>query len=128
MTRLLISAVFLLLANAIGLFLASYILDGFGFDLRGFVIATLGLSIVVVLLDPLLTRISQRQVPALRGGVALITTFIGLGLMNALVQGFVVGGATNWLLATVIVWAGALIASVFLPMVLFRKSLQRTKR
>ncbi len=42
-----------------------------------FVVAVLIFTVVEVVADPLLTKIALTSVPALRGGVALVTTFVG---------------------------------------------------
>ena len=61
------------------------------------------------------------------GGVALVTTFVGLWLTNMFVDGMTVGGLTNLLLGTLIVWLGALIAGILLPVYVF-KSLREERK
>lgn len=121
MIRLLISGALYLAGNAIGLLIATAILPGFSINFSSFVVATLIFTAVEVLAGPFLTKVSIKSVPALQGGVALVTTFVGLYITSKLVDGMVIGGISNWLAATLLVWLGSLIASLFLPLIALKK-------
>jgi putative membrane protein len=75
-----------------------------------------------VLAEPLLTRMALRSVPALRGGVALVTTFIGLLVTVLITDGMDIDGAWTWVAATVIVWLGGLIAALILPAIFLKRA------
>lgn len=122
MIRLLISAGIHLLANAVGLIVAAVVLDGMTITGAAFVLAVLIFTVVEVLADPFLTRMAIRSVPALRGGVALVTTFIGLVITAAVSSGLDINGADTWVLATLIVWLAALLAGLILPLFLVKKA------
>lgn len=125
MVRTLISAAIYVLANGVGLLVASLVLgESFGFGFMGFIVATLLLSAVQVVTEPLIARMAEKNVPALKGGIALVTTFVGLGITNALVGGMHIDGLSTWLIATLLVWIGALAASIVLPMVLVKKAVK----
>lgn len=127
MVRTLLTGVLYLIANAAGLFLAMLILPGFKIDFTSFISTVALFSLIEVFISPLLTKISLKNMPALTGGVALVTTFVGLWATSYLLSGFEMGGVRNLLLATFIVWLGALIAGVVLPMFLFKKYLGNRK-
>ncbi len=127
MTRMLATAALALLANAVGLLLAMLLIDGFSIDLTAFLFAVVLFTLAAVIVDPLLTRISQNNLPALAGGVALVTTFVGLFLTNLLLDGMQTGGMVNLLLATLVVWLGAVIAGIILAKFALAKYLTRTK-
>jgi len=127
MTRMLATAALALLANAVGLLLAVVLIDGFSIDLTAFLLAVVLFTLAAVIADPLLTRISQKNLPALAGGVALVTTFVGLFLTNILLDGMQTGGMVNLLLATLVVWLGALIATIVLAKFVLAKYLTRSK-
>ena len=127
MTRMLAKAVTLLLANAAGLLVAILLLNGFSIDLMGFVTALILFTLASVIAEPILTRISQKNLPALAGGVALVTTFIGLLLTSLLLKSMNTGGMVNLLQATLIVWLVALIVGMILPKFLLTKYLQDKK-
>jgi hypothetical protein len=52
----------------------------------------------------------------------LVTTFAGLFLTSILLDDMQMGGISNWLAAALLVWLGALIAGVVLPLFLFKKA------
>jgi uncharacterized membrane protein YvlD (DUF360 family) len=122
MIRLLISAGIHLLANAVGLVVAAAILDGMTITGAAFVLAVLIFTVVEVLADPLLTKVAITSVPALRGGVALVTTFVGLLLTATISSGLDIDGAKTWVFATLIVWLAALLAGLILPLFLVKKA------
>ncbi len=127
MVRTLLTGVLYLIANAAGLFLAMLILPGFKIDFTSFVSTVALFSLIEVFISPLLTKISLKNMPALSGGVALVTTFAGLWATSYFLAGFEIGGVRNLLLATFIVWLGALLAGVILPMFMFKKYLGNRK-
>ena len=78
MIRWLISVAIHLGANAIALWLADLILDDLHIEWSAFIMAVAIFTLVEVLAEPLLTKIALSSMPALRGSVALIATFVGL--------------------------------------------------
>jgi len=127
MTRMLAIAALALLANAIGLLLAVLLVNGFSIDVKAFLLAVFLFTLAAVIADPLLTKLSQKNVPALAGGVALVTTFVGLFVTSLLLDGMQTGGMINLFLATFVVWLGAVIAGIILPKFLLTKYLKRDK-
>ena len=119
MIRLLISAAVHLGANAIGLLIASLILDDMSIDAAAFLIAVIIFTLVEVIAQPLITKIAIKNVQALVGGVALVSTFVGLVVTDVISDGMNIDGVLTWILATLIVWlagmlAGLILASLFL--------------
>jgi hypothetical protein len=127
MKRFLISTATHLVGNGIGLLLAAILLDGFSIAPMAFLIVTVIFTAVEVVASPLITRLSQNNLPALKGGVALVTTFVGLWITSLFVQGMTLGGLANWLGATLLVWLGALIVVIVLPIFVF-KSLREDRK
>jgi len=126
MSRRLLSAAALLIGNAAGLLLAVLLLPGFKIAPLSIVVVVLVFTVVQVVADPLITKISEKNVPALKGGVALAVTFVGLLITDLIASGLTIGGVSNLLAATLLVWLGAVIAGVLIPMFLF-KDLQQPK-
>ncbi|MFY0616163.1 hypothetical protein [Shimia sp.] len=108
-----------LIANAVGLLLASLLLPGFAIGVLGLIIVTLVFTVVSVVLLPIIRKISEKKIPELLGGLSLIVTFAGLIITELLVSDFTIGGIANLLAATLIVWLGALIAGILVPKYLF---------
>jgi len=107
---------------------AAAILGGFSIDLTAFVWVVILFTVIEVVLDPLMTKIALQYAPVLRGGVALVTTFVGLLVATIVSNGITINGATAWVVGTLIVWLGAVLAAIVLPLFLFRKALGRDWR
>lgn len=123
MIRLLISAVLYLVANAVGLLAANALLDDVSIDGVAFVIAVVIFTAVEVVVQPLVTQIAMRHSRALLGSSALIATLVGLVVTTVVSDGLSIDGAGTWVLATVIVWAAALVAGLILPAILVKKAI-----
>ena len=122
MIRLLISAAIHLAANAIGLLVASLVLPDMSIDVTAFIFAVLIFTVVEVVAGPLLTKIAITNVKALVGGVALVTTLVGLIATDLISDGMTISGIWTWILATLVVWLAGTLAGVLLPLVLVKKA------
>jgi len=121
MIRMLIGLGIQLLANALGLLVAAWLLEDVRVSGTAFAIAVVIFTVVYALAQPLLVQMAMSKAPALRGGVALVATLVGL-LVTALVSdGLSIRGALTWVEATVIVWIVSLIGVLVLPAVLIKK-------
>ena len=127
MIRFLASVALHLLANAAGLLIASHVLPGFHIEVLGFVVSVLLFTAVEVLLGPFVLKMAVQYAPALRGGIALVTTFLGLLVTTWLTDGLRIEGITTWVLAPLIVWLCVLLAAILLPMVLFKNVLAEAR-
>lgn len=125
MIRFLATVALGVLANAAGLFLASLILDGVSITLFGFSVSVLLFTVASLVLSPFILKVSIRYMPALSGGVALVTTFVSLFLTTLLTDGLRIEGLVTWILAPLVVWLSVVVASVVLPLFLFKKALGR---
>ena len=127
MIRLLASTILHLLANAAGLIIAATVLPGFSINGVAFVTAVLIFTVTEVIAGPLMIKLALKNIPALVGGIALVTTLVGLIVTDIFSDGLTITGPSTWILATLIVWLGALLAGLVLPLVLFKKTLDRRK-
>lgn len=125
MIRFLWSTLAYLVANAVGLLLAVLLLPGFTIDPLAFVIAVAIFSLVQTVLGPVITRISFKNFPQVMGGIALVTIFVGLFVTDIIMDGMAIGGIANWLAATLLVWIGSLLASILLPIYVFKELAQK---
>ena len=82
-------------------------------------------TVIVVVATPLLVKISLKNVPQMAGGVALVATLVGLFGAAMLSDGLTITGLTTWILAPLIVWLTSLIAGLVLPLILFKKVLEK---
>lgn len=125
MLRFLTGVVLRLLANAAGLLVAAAVLDGFTVSAAAFVVVVVVFTAIEVVLDPLVLKMSIQYAPALRGGTALVTTFVGLLVTTLVSDGLTITGTTTWVLGTLIVWLGGLVAALLLPLFLFKRVRQQ---
>jgi hypothetical protein len=123
MVRLFALTVVELVANAIGLLAAAWLLPGFQVDTASFVLVVAIFTAVRFILAPLIFKLSFRHARAITGGIALVTTFVGLLVTTWLTDGLVISGAATWLGATLIVWLFGVVAVLVLPMLIFKKAL-----
>jgi uncharacterized membrane protein YvlD (DUF360 family) len=119
--RLLISAGIRLLANTIGLLVATAVLDGMTIDAASFIMAVIIFTVVEVVFEPMLRQMAMRSAQALMGSVSLIITFVGLLVTELVSDGLQITGLSTWVLATIIVWLAALIAGLILPLILVKR-------
>ena len=128
MIRLLIGFLIQLLANALGLLVAAWILSP-EMEVSGtaFLVAVLIFTVVYGLAQPFLTQMAVSKVPALRGGVALIATLVGLVVTAWVSDGLRIEGLSTWLLASLIVWVVSLIGTLLLPLVLVKKTVEERR-
>jgi uncharacterized membrane protein YvlD (DUF360 family) len=128
MIKLLVSLVLHLAGNAVALVVAAAVLDDMSLDWSAFLIAVAIFTAVEVLAEPLLTKIALNNLHALRGSVALIATFVGLVVTDVVSEGLSISGAWTWVLATIIVWLGALLAGLLLPVIFVKRRVQDDRR
>jgi putative membrane protein len=124
MMRLIASIVLEVLANAVGLLAASWILaPAFSIDAIGFITVVAIFSAVRFILAPLITQLSMRHARMLVGGVSLVTILVSFFVTSLLTNHLAISGLSTWVLATLIVWVFGVIAMLLLPMVIFKKTL-----
>jgi len=125
MVRFLATSALMLLANAVGLWIAALVLPGFHINWVGFVTSVLFFTGVAILLEPFIVKMALRYLPALRGGIALVTTLIGLLLTSTFTSGLTIDTLSTWIMAPLIIWLSVVLAGIVLPMFLFKKALGR---
>jgi putative membrane protein len=116
-----------LAANAVGLLIAALLLDGMSISGTAFLIAVVFFTVVEVVLNPMVRQMAVTKATALLGSTALIVTLLGLLLTTAVSDGLSIEGLSTWVLATVIVWLGSLLATVLLPLVLVKRKVEERR-
>ena len=129
MIRFIVRTAIVLVGNAVGLIVASLVLDGFSIDVTGFVVSLIIFTVAVALMTPFLaTTMSRNQSsPSAIGGVALISTFVALLVTDILSDGVSISGIGSWIGATVVVWVGSLLAVFILPYLGLKKYLDERR-
>jgi uncharacterized membrane protein YvlD (DUF360 family) len=121
------TGVIALLANAIALVVGAQLLDDMSLDGVAFVIAALIYTGVAILAEPLIRQMALKNAPVLLGSSSLVATLVSLVVTAVISDGLQISGGTTWVLATVVVWAVALVARLLLPLVLFKKALSNAR-
>ena len=122
MIRLLIRIGLSLLGNALGLWVASLILDDMSVSGTAFVIAVLIFTVLTAVIQPLVTKMAMQNAPALQGSSALVTTFVALLITELISDGLEISGLSTWIFATVIVWFFTMIAAWLLPLFILKEA------
>jgi uncharacterized membrane protein YvlD (DUF360 family) len=126
MVRMLIGFVIQLVSNALGLIVASWILDGVTISGTAFLVAVVIFTVVYAIAQPVFTMWAVNT-PALRGGVALVATLVGLIITSLVSDGLSISGAGTWIAATVIVWLVALLGVLVLPLIFLKKKVEERR-
>lgn len=120
MIRILLRALVFLLSAALGLWVASLLLEDLTVTPGGFITAVVVFAVAQSLLTPVLTKVVARSAPVFMGGVGLLSTLLALWLATLLPGGITIEGWQTWALAALVVWALTAVASLLLPLVLLR--------
>lgn len=124
MIRFLLSIVVHFAANAVGLLVAAALLEGMSVSGTAFVIAVAIFTLVEAVVGPMIRQAAVKNAQALLGGTALVVTFVGLLVTSLISDGLRIEGVSTWLLATVIVWVAALLATLVLPLIFVKKAVE----
>jgi uncharacterized membrane protein YvlD (DUF360 family) len=124
MIRLLVRTLVAVAANAVGLVVASLVLDGFSINVASFVVAVVIFTIVFAVLTPFLAVQLRRLGNGAIGATALIATLVSLVITDLVSDGFSISGVGTWIAAAVIVWLAALVAAFVLPFLGLKKYLE----
>lgn len=125
--RMLVSIAIRLAANAVGLLVANLVLSDMTITAGPFIWAVLIFTGVEVIAGPLIMKMALQNAKSLMGGIALVTTFVGLLITEIVADGFDIRGVSTWIAATVIVWLAALLAGLLIPVILVKRGVQSAR-
>lgn len=116
MVRFLVRVVVFVLSAALGLLVASVLIDDVSVTWRGYVLTVIVFAILQSVLTPFIGKMADRYAPAFVGGVGLVSTFVALLVTSLLRDALTIrGGVTTWVVATLVVWLVTALATVVLP-------------
>lgn len=119
--RLVLTILMQLVANAIALVLAAAILDDMTLTASGFFVAVGIFTLISIIVSPMIRQAAVKKSPALLGSTALVVSLVALIGTALVTDSLSITGLTTWVLATVAVWAGGLVATALLPFVVFKR-------
>ena len=98
---------------AVGIVVAATVLDRFSVDAGALVFATVLFWIVHLIVQFLALRVLIRQPSvALAGLLALASTVVALIVVNVVVDGMSISGASTYVLATLIIWLSTVVGDI----------------
>jgi uncharacterized membrane protein YvlD (DUF360 family) len=121
---LLVRTAIALAGSAIGLIVASLLLDGVEINVASFLVAVVIFTLIVAILQPFLVLQLRTFAPQAVGGVALVATLAALVITDFFSDGFSISGIGDWIAATFIVWLVSLLAVFILPFLGLKKFLE----
>lgn len=115
-------------SSALGLWVASLLLDGFHVTPSGFLAAVVVFTVAQSVLSPFIAMMANRYASAFLGGIGLVSTFVALLIASTFTGGLTIdGGAATWIAAVVVVWLVTALATWLLPFLLLRKRLEERR-
>lgn len=123
MIRMLVRALVLLIAAAIGLLVAKAVVEDMVISWASFALVVGMFTVFQSVLAPFIAKVAARNAPALLGGVGLLSTFVALLLTSVLTDGLTISGVVAWVLSSLIVWLVTMLATFLLPVILVKAGL-----
>lgn len=127
MIRFLVNTAVYMAAAAIGLLIASLVLDNMSIDGLAFFVVALIFGLVQAILTPLFDSIASKNAPVLSGGVGLFSALIALIITDLLSDGLSISGWQTWLGAALIVWLTSMIAAFILKITVAKKVINEVR-
>ncbi|OBI45379.1 hypothetical protein A5707_01865 [Mycobacterium kyorinense] len=115
MRQVLLRAVVLLAAWAIGLVVAAWVVPGVAVSVPGFVVAVVVFSIAQAVLSCWVLRLPRAYASLLLGASGLALTVIALIVAAAATGGLAIDDFASFVAATVVVWLVTTVGAVMLP-------------
>ena len=112
MAQILLRAVLVLGAWAIGLALAAWVVPGVSVSASGFIVAVVVFSVAHAIVSLALLKLPSGYASLFLGGTALVLTLVAFVLASAFTHGFRISGLISWVGATFLVWLVATIPAV----------------
>ncbi|MEZ0446615.1 hypothetical protein [Cellulomonas sp. ICMP 17802] len=125
MVVFLIRALIFLGSAALGLWVASLLVDGFNVTAEGFLVVVVVFAVLQSILTPWFLVMSRKYATALTGGVGLVSTIAALFVATLIGDGLTINGATAWILGAFIVWIVTMLGTLLLPLVFLRNRVQK---
>jgi hypothetical protein len=115
MRQVVVRAVLLLGAWAIGLLVAAQVVPGVSLSVSGFIVAVVAFSVAQAALSLLILKLPHGYASLLLGGTGLALTVVALILATAKTHGFTISGLASWVATTLVVWLVTTIGAITLP-------------
>ena len=121
MMRFIASIVVALVVSAVALLVAALLLDGFDVSTVTFPVLVIEFAAILLIARLALETVIDKNVHILSSFVGLIGAFVALVVTDLVSDGLSISGVSTWIFATLIVWAGMLLAGLLFGAALFRR-------
>jgi uncharacterized membrane protein YvlD (DUF360 family) len=125
MVVFLIRAFIFLASAALGLWIASLVVDGFTVTGTGFLVVVVVFAVLQSILTPWFLVMSRKYANALTGAVGLVSTVAALFVATLIGDGLTISGATAWILGSFIVWIVTMLGTLILPLIFLRNRVEK---
>lgn len=128
MIRILVRTLVYFGSAAIGILVASLVLDDVEVQASGFVTVVVVYAIVQSILTPFTAKFAAKNASAFLGGTGLLAAFLAL-LVASMLGGdaLSISGVGTWVAATVVIWLVTALATLVLPFFLVRVGLDAAR-
>lgn len=113
--QVLLRAVVLLGAWAIGLAVAAWVVPGVSVSVSGFVVAVVVFSIAQAVLSWWILRLPRAYASLVLGATGLALTVVALIIAAAVTRGLDIPDTPSWVATTVVVWLVTTVGAIMLP-------------
>ena len=127
MVVFLIRAFIFLASAALGLWIASLIVDGFTITASGFLVAVVVFAVLQSILAPWFTSVTTRYANALTGAVGLVTTVVALFVATLVGDGLSISGTSAWVFGSLTVWIVTMLGTLILPLIFLRNRVEKRR-
>jgi putative membrane protein len=119
--RLLAHLIVALATSAVALAVAALVLSGFHVSTLTFPVLVVEFALILVIARAALETFVDKNAHILSSFVGLIGAFVALLVTDVVSDGLTIDGIGTWILATLIVWAGMILADLLIGRALFRR-------
>ena len=119
--RLLASILVALVTSAVALLVAAVVLSDFEISTLTFPVLVIEFAVILLIARAAIETMVDKNAHILSSFVGLIGAFAALVVTDLVSDGLSIKGVQTWILATLIVWGGMILADLLLGRALFRR-------
>ena len=127
MVVFLIRALIFLGSAALGLWIASLIVDDFSVSAEGFLVAVVVFAALQSILTPWFVVMTRKYANALTGAVGLVSTVVSLWIATLINNSITIKPGTAWVFGSLTVWLVTMLATLVLPLIFLRNRIDKNR-
>ena len=127
MVVFLIRALIFLGSAALGLWIASLIVDDFSVSAEGFLVAVVVFAALQSILTPWFVVMTRKYANALTGAVGLVSTVVSLWIATLITNSITIETGSAWVFGSLTVWLVTMLATLVLPLIFLRNRIDKNR-